>query len=286
MYLPNFEYFAPASLEEALHLLYRHREALRPLAGGTDLLISMKNREQVPWGLMSLRRIPELHRMEADSEWVEVGAAVTVTELEESGLVSRNSAFLDLFEGMASPQVRNRATIGGNLCTAAACADFPPVLLINEATVRLRSVEGEREMRLSQFLVGPRQTARTPVELLVSVRFRRANRGSAYVKFGVREAVNIAIVGVAGALHPGGDSSCRVCLASTAASPVPVLFEKELRTDCSPAEARNQWQQIAEEFSHQHQPISDVRGSAEYRLHLIQTGVVRALKRARRRLRG
>lgn len=286
MHLPNCEYYAPTALSDALELLHREGDAAVPLAGGTDLLVLMKEGKLKPKALLTLRNIAELHVVRMHNGSCTAGAAATITALARSPLPLSNPAFADLAQRMATRQIRNRASIGGNLCTAAACADCPPVLLINDARVKLASATGERELPLVEFLSGPRMTLRRTDELLHSLTFRRENRGSAYVKFGVRNAATIAIVGVAAALEINADRITKLKLACTAASPVPVVIDEAACGLAGAPAGEDAWRQAAESLQAALAPISDLRGSAEYRLQLATVAAVRALRLACERWQG
>ncbi|MEW6365883.1 MAG: xanthine dehydrogenase family protein subunit M [Acidobacteriota bacterium] len=280
MILPPFEYFRPGTTKEALELLAEKREAVRPLAGGTDLIVLMKEGRLLPPALLSLRDLAELRVMETGGDRCTVGAGNTVTAVSNSAVPASNPAFGDIIPQMATPPIRNRATIGGNLCTAAACADFPPVLLVNDAAVRLQSAGGARDVPLNSFFEGPRKTARRPDELLMSITFKKHNPGSAYVKFGVREAVNIAIVGVAGAVQVSGGLITDLRVAVTAAHPVPLLVPGVRDVSAGQRPEKATWERVADVVSSSLTPISDLRGSAEYRLHLAKVATIRVLQKA------
>ncbi|MFQ5607833.1 MAG: FAD binding domain-containing protein [Candidatus Zixiibacteriota bacterium] len=283
MYLPHFEYLRPSSLRDSLAALAEPDANIRPLAGGTDLLLALKEGQPAPAALLSLRDIPELHNCEHDGSIDRVGAGLTVAELASDALNKDNPAFGDLRRAFASAPIRNRATIGGNICNAAACADLPPVLLVSDAQLTIACAESVRTLSLEQFITGPRETALQRNELLVSISFRRANPGTAYIKFGLRQAVNIAIVGVACALElrDGAVSDLRVAV--TAASPAPILHNATAAKGEKPSQAL--WRTVAETVAAKLAPISDIRGSAEYRLRLARVGTVRGLERACERLR-
>jgi carbon-monoxide dehydrogenase medium subunit len=285
MIIPPFEYYSPANLAEALDILDEKRSEVLPLAGGTDILVMMKEGTLKPKGLLSLKKIEELKQVnKSENGQIEIGAGMTVTEIETMGISRMNPAFGDLIWEMATRQVRNRATIGGNLCTAAACADFPPVLLVNDATVLLRSKNKEREVPLETFFTGPRMNVRQDNELLVSIRFKQVNRGTAYIKFGVRKAVKISIVGIACALEVADGLVSDVKLASTAASPTPIVIEKVRDVVIGKPPVPDTWERAAAVGEQALSPIADLRGSADYRRQLGKVGTVRALDKAFHRL--
>lgn len=282
MYVPHFEYLRPATLDGALAALTERGAGVKPLAGGTDLLLSMKEGKSRPGALLSLRDIPELHTIESSGDRFHVGAGVTIGELTGDALVKKNAALGDLRRVFASAPIRNLATVGGNICNAAACADSPPILLVNDAVLTIAGAGGRRTVSLAEFITGPRETALAADELLVSLSFRSANPGSAYVKFGSRQAVNIAIVGVACALELTGGVVSRAVVAVTAASPKPLLYDSESARGAKPS--RELWDSIASAVAKRLAPISDLRGSAEYRLQLARVGTVRGFKRSLERL--
>jgi CO/xanthine dehydrogenase FAD-binding subunit len=283
MHLKPFEYLAPRGLDEALAMLGAKPPPL-PLAGGTDLIVLMKEGKLRPRALMSLRQVAELRLSNGDAETCRLGAGLTISALGGLELARSNPCIADAVRQMATPQIRNRATLGGNLCTSAACADFPPVLLVSEADVELQSAAGPRRMKLADFHTGLRQVDRRADELLVAVTCRRSNPGSAYVKFGVRRAANIAVAGVACALQLAGDEVKELRIATTAACPVCGLVEEAAQTALGQPATEETWRIVAQAVRQQMAPISDLRGSAEYRLHLIEVGTLRALRLAHQRL--
>lgn len=282
MYLPEFEYIRPGDLGAALATLAERGKSVRALAGGTDLLLAMKEGKVKPAALISLRDIPELKLLENSGEMCNAGAGLTIAELTNDALVKANPIFGDLRRQFASAPIRNLATIGGNICNAAACADLPPTLMVNNAQLTIESSNGPRNTSLEDFITGPRETALKSGELLTTISFRNSNPGTAYIKFGPRQAVNIAIVGVACALEfrDGVVSSLRVAV--TAASPAPVLHIAEAAVGKEPS--LEVWRSVADEVSAKLSPISDIRGSAGYRLQLARVGTVRGLERAHSRL--
>jgi carbon-monoxide dehydrogenase medium subunit len=287
MILPRFNYYSPGDLPEALDILAEKKGSVLPLAGGTDILVMMKEGSLKPKGLLSLKKIDELTAVnKAGDERLGIGAGTTVSAIEKLGISRSNPAFGDLIWEMATRQVRNRATIGGNLCTAAACADFPPVLLINDASVLLKSKSGEREVPIETFFTGPRQNIRKDDELLIAIYFKEVNRGSAYVKFGVRKAVKISIVGIACSLQVTDGKVSDIKIATTASSPTPFIVEGVEEVTLGKPPVKDTWEQAAEVVARSLSPISDLRGSADYRRRLGKVGTIRALDMAYHRLTG
>ncbi len=283
MIVPPVEYHAPATVAEALEILAAHGPEAAPLAGGTDLVLALKTGTASARRLVSLRRLEPLGVLAADGGEVRVGATVTVARLGRWEEIVRLPALGDAVRQMASPQVRARATVGGNLCTAAACADLPPPLLIAGARVGLRGPRGTREVPLAAYITGVRRTARAPDELLEWVACDAAAPGSAYVKMGVRAAVNIAVVGAAARVELEDGRVARLAVATTAASPVPTFHDEAALGVAGEPAGEATWRAVAAAVAADLDPLDDLRGSAGYRRHLGEVAVRRALELAARR---
>ncbi len=287
MVIPPFHYYAPSGMSEALDILDKEQNNALPLGGGTDILVMIKEGAIRPKGLLSLKKLEPLKEVKKREDGtIEIGAGMTVSAIQQLGIAKHNPCFADLIHEMATLQVRNRATIGGNLCTAAACADFPPVLFINDAAILLKSKEKERLVPIGEFFTGPRRNVRLHNELLVSIHMKEKNPGTAYIKFGVRNAVKISIVGIAVALSVDNNKITDIKVATTAASPTPFLVEEVSQHLTGAAPNRAAWEKAGTIVSDALLPISDLRGSAEYRRNLGRVGTVQALETAYERLMG
>jgi carbon-monoxide dehydrogenase medium subunit len=149
-----FEYFAPTSIAEASDLLARYGGSARVIAGGTDLLLKMKADRLAPKAVINIKRIPDLRDLAMNSQ-LSIGALTTLEELRRSPLVRQHFAALaDAAATMASIQIRNLATIGGNLCNAAPSGDLAPILIALRAVAHIAS-HGERRVLLDEFFLGP-----------------------------------------------------------------------------------------------------------------------------------
>src|SRR4030042_209200 len=155
--LPTFEYHAPVSIAAALDLMARYKNNGRFIAGGTDLLLAMKKRKISPQHLISLNGIAALKGISLDKKGgVKIGALTTLAEIERSDIIKKQFLPLrDAVDVMASPQVRNLATIGGNLCSAVPSADTAPPLIALNASHRLLGEKGERSVPVESFFKGP-----------------------------------------------------------------------------------------------------------------------------------
>ena len=290
--LPRFEYFAPQSLTEALTLLQERGEGGRALAGGTDLVVQVKEGEKlpIPSYLVSLRRIPELRGIDFSArDGLRIGATATMAEIAESPLIrERYSALADGAEIVGSIQTMNMATVGGNVCNAAPSADTAPPLLTHEAVAVVAGPQGERELLLEEFWLGPNQTALQPGELLRELRLPAppANTGGVYVRRTPRKQMDIAVIGVAVLLTLGqGDRIERARIALGAVAPTPVRARKAEAALEGKAASEALFSEAAETAASEASPIDDIRGSAEFRRHLVRVTTERSLLEAAQRAR-
>ncbi|NUQ45848.1 MAG: FAD binding domain-containing protein, partial [Phycisphaerae bacterium] len=231
MYIPDVELHESESLEHAAALLERFGEAARVLAGGTDVLVDLKTGRTNTAHLVSINRISSLRDVSLERAadgaitGLRIGALTTIRQLDSSShLRERFAPLRDATREMASAQVRNLATVGGNIASAVPCADLPPILMVMRASLILWSQAGQREVMLEDFFVGPRRTILRSGELLVGIRVPTppADFGAAYSRFSLREGNAIAVAGVAAALrltHDGDISNARIALGAVAPTP-------------------------------------------------------------------
>jgi len=272
-----FEYFAPRSLAEATEVLAKYQGEARTVAGGTDLLLKMKAGRLSPKAIVNIKRIPELRGLAFNSH-LTLGALTTLEEIKQSSIIrERYPALSDAAATMASVQIRNLATVGGNLCNAAPSADLAPILIALNAAARLAGIKGERRIPLEDFFTGPGTTVLAPGELLVSLEVPPPAGLSLYLKHSPREHMDIAVVGVGLALQfqDGRCDSARVVLGAVA--PVPLRArraEAELTGSPLTPERIDRAAKVAAEES---RPIDDVRGSAWYRRRMVDVLTRRGL---------
>ncbi len=290
----RFDYFAPKSLQEALALFQERGEGGRALAGGTDLVVQMKEggaKFPFPSYVVSLRRIPELKGIEFDeSDGLRIGAGATMAEVAESPIVrERYRAVAEGAGLVGSVQTMNMATVGGNLCNAAPSAEIAPPLLASEAEVTIAGPSGERTLPLGEFFAGPGQTALGAGELLVEVRVPAPppGTGGVYVRHTPRKQMDIAVVGVGVVvtLDGKGDVIQRARIALGAVAPTPIRArEAEALLEGKPA-SDELFARAAEAAGAEARPITDVRGSVEFRRHLVRVMTERCLGEAAARAR-
>lgn len=279
MRIAEFEYHAPGTLKEAHALLARHARAA-VLAGGTDLLVDLRNEAVVYEHVVSLRNLRELKEISYDRKCgLSIGALATHGEIAANPLILKH--YPEISESaltLASPQVRNLGTIGGNVCSAVPSADGPPLLMAVNASIRLAGPKGERTLLLADFFTGPRRTVIRPGEILTHILVppKPAGAGACYLKFALRDATALAVVGVAAAVLVRGGRCEAARIVLGAVSPTPVIARKASAAlvggkidEAAAAEAGR----IAKDEC---RPISDVRGAAEHRRSLVETLTRRA----------
>jgi CO/xanthine dehydrogenase FAD-binding subunit len=285
MLLPKFHYHEPRTLNEATGLMGEIGREASILAGGTDLLVSMKRRKVSPKHLVCLSRIEELKTLARDHETLTIGACVTVSELREREEIKAD--FGGLFTGagsLGSPLIRNLATVGGNLVTARPAADLPPPLIAYGATLALKKDTGERTLALDEFFMGPGETLIEPGEILCSVVLREPPlySGGGYVKLGMRRSLEISLVNVAAFFALDGPSGpiqeARVVLGAVAPSPIRSVSSEQVLIGERPNETV--FEKAGEAASNDAKPIDDFRASAEYRREMVKVLTRRALKQA------
>ena len=222
----KFSYLRPTGLAEALDLLAEHDGAM-PVAGGTDVMVNAKRGKLEAGVLVSLRRLDELRYIKEDSGRLLIGGLTTLRDLEKSALAaSRLPALMDAVRNMASVQIRNVATMAGNIVNAAPSADTAPPLLVSGAEVRLVSKDGGRLVRLDEFFVGPLKSVIQPGEILTEFVIPLAKEpfGQAYWKHSRRKAMDLAMVSAAVHLELEDDlATCRRArIALGVAAPTPI----------------------------------------------------------------
>ncbi|HWR39091.1 MAG TPA: xanthine dehydrogenase family protein subunit M [Patescibacteria group bacterium] len=273
--LSTFSYVRPQSLETALEYLDKH-PGTKILAGGTDLLVQLRRNLLNPDHVLDIKAIPEIrgHSYEA-GRGLWIGAAMTVNEIVDNPLIREK--FPALFQAagaLASYQIRNRATLVGNICNASPGADLPGPLLVYEAVVRIAGTHGRREVPLSEFFTGVKTTVLLPHELVTGIWLPEPVAGfSIFYKQTRLKGHDLGIVAVTARATESG----RVFVALSAVAPtpirLPVLEEKLSSRPLTPEIAV--WASC--EAGKMIQPISDVRSSARYRRHAAGVLLKRAL---------
>ena len=282
----HIEYHRPSSLMEACSLLSELGPDAAPRAGGTDVLVDLHRGATCPVHLVSLSGIRELDHITVQKGMLRMGALVTPNRIGTSEEVRvGRPELLDAVGGFGTPQVRNRATLGGNLCTAASCGDLPPLLVALGARAILVGLERSRELPLEDLFLDHRRTALLSGEILreVTVPLRGPGEGAGYETFGRRAANFITVAGVAVWLRLEGDSCAAVRVALGAVSPTPVRAPEAEGVLVGSRLEEEVVREAAMAARRAAVPISDVRGSAEHRRELVEALMARAVEKARER---
>ena len=270
--MTSFEYLRPASLDELLALMRVHGPAALLLAGGTDLLVRAKKGYALPPIVIDLKRVAELRSdITLLDRHVRIGARAVMTDvIANKWLQEHFPAIVEAAMVVGSVQIRNRATIAGNLCNASPAADTAPALLAYRASLNLVSTSGRRPLPLDDFFAGPGRTALAPGEVVESIDLPLPTErtGGAFERLTRRHGVDLAIVNLCCVVRESGD----VCFAFGAVGPRPFVVTS--RQD-APLDA------VLKHAS----PISDLRASDEYRTAMLPVLARRALIEATMRLR-
>jgi carbon-monoxide dehydrogenase medium subunit len=286
-----FEYEAPTTLRDAVARLAGHNGAARPLAGGTDLIDQMRVGRLAPRVLVDVKKIAELNVLAVDAAGLHIGAAVPCYRIyQHPAVVDQYTALADSCRIIGGIQIQSRASIGGNLCNSGPAADSTPSLIALCGVCVIAGPKGTREVPVEAFCTGPGKNVLQPGELLVEVRFppRPKNGGSHYRRLIPRNEMDIAVVGVGAAVELDAGKqkfvSARIALGAVAPTPLYAKAAGDLLAgrpvdDESIKQAARAAQQIVS-------PITDMRGTKEYRVHVTGILVERVLKAAVERARG
>lgn len=279
----RFELSLPDSLEACLQVLAARGSEARLVAGGTDLLPQLKNGLLRPGCVVDLSGVAELRTVVVNGSGARVGAAASARDLELAPELRRAYPALAEAAGLVgSIQVRNLATIGGNICNAAPSADLAPPLVALEAEAVIAGPRGRRRVSLDDFFTGVRRTVLQPDELLVELVLpaRPVGSGATYVRHTPRRELDIAVVGVASRLDVQGGRCVKARVVLGAVAPTPVRAGAAEALLEGQTLSQTLLEQAAEAAVESARPISDQRGSAEFRRHLVRVLTRRTLETA------
>ena len=274
--LSKFDYVKPQLLTEALNYLEQNADT-RILAGGTDLMIILRHNAETPKHILDIKSIPETNRLEYKvNEGLFIGASVTVNQIAELELIfEKYPALVQAANLLASYQLRNRATLVGNICNASPGADLAGPLMVYDAKVHIASCEGTRIVDINSFFTGVKKTVLKTNEIVIGVSLPPVLEGdtSIFLKQARIKGHDLGIVGVTARMT----SDKKVKLAMTAVAVTPIRINK-IEETLSLQPLTSELANMAEkEIRNIIKPISDVRSSAEYRLHVSGVLVKRAL---------
>ena len=285
------EVYRPTCLDDALQYMWHcsqaQGDAARPIAGGTDLMVAARHAAEdagqpATWRVVDVSGLPEISGICVDGDEVCIGAATTHTEIEESAVILRTAPLLaEAAATIGSRQIRNRATIGGNVMNASPAADTLPPLVALSATATLASVRGRRAIRVAELVTGPYRTAATPDELLVDVRFRALEPGarSAFIKVGRRRA--LAISRLAAAVAALFDSDARILdirISAGAAFPTPCRIGRAEQVLLGNVYSAGLAEEAGREAARAMVSATGVRWSTEYKEPVLAAIITRAIR--------
>ncbi len=287
MHIPAFEIHEATSLDDASRLLAAHAPDARVLAGGTDLLVDLKSGRDSATHVVSIQNIRHLQAISLSDEGLTIGATATLADLDACATdLFAYRPIADATGQMAAIQIRNMATVGGNIASAVPCADLPPILIAMNASLTLTSTSGERTVALDAFITGPRTTARRNDELLGTIFVPTPPKlsGAAYERFALRDGNAIAVAGVAASVQLDADGIIRAARVSmSAVAPTPGLIHSASEALIGQPLNDASLKAASEAAASAAQPICDLRGSAEFRLDIVEVLTRRAITKAHNR---
>lgn len=277
--MKHFDYYKPRSLDEVWELKRKIPNS-RFIAGGTDLMVQIKNGELKPSALISLRSIPEFATIEVN-ESTRIGALTTISNvITHPRLRHTYPLLVEAARKLGSVQIRNVATIGGNLCNCSPCADMALPLLVLDAKVRLKNPQKNRDIPLNEFFMGPGESCLASDEILADIFLEppKEKTKGMFLKKG-RLKMDLAIASVAILLEMEGDRCRKARIAAGSVAPVPLRLTKVetlLESEPLSQELVEEAQRLTVESV---SPITDIRGTEEYRRQIIGVYVKRGLKK-------
>jgi aerobic carbon-monoxide dehydrogenase medium subunit len=285
----HFDYIEPPTLEEAASVLSSQEIAAHIIAGGTDVLVQIREKKLAVERLVSLSKIPGLRSIDHNGEWISIGAMTTITDMEISPVIRKSvPVLLDAAERLGSVQIRNVATVGGNICNAAPSADTIPALLTLKADVMIWSSGHMRRQELREFFLAPGKTTLNRGDIVTSIRFQKPHplSAGAYLKFSRRKGMDLPLLGIAVQVQTDESfSRCEdVAVALGVAAPTPVRLtavEKVLKGEKITEKILTHAAEVA---SQEAKPRDSFRSSAAYRRAMIRNLLPDVIKTALSRI--
>ena len=277
------DYSSPETLSEALGLLNNYQKDAGILAGGTDLIVKMRANRVNPTQVIDIKAIPELNQININSNNdLTIGSAIPCYKIyNNSEIMNLRPELKDSASIIGGTQIQGRASLGGNICNAAPSADSVPLLIALGTKCNVQSINGERTIPLENLFSGPGQTVLEPNELLISITIPRKSdlAGANYIRFIPRNEMDIAVVGTGVSVvisdNKKNFESVRVSLASVGPTPI---FVDGIDKEVSGQEINDESIRVVSNMAKKaSKPISDMRGTAEFRQHLCEVLTRRAL---------
>jgi carbon-monoxide dehydrogenase medium subunit len=276
----EFDFLAPRSIDEAIAFMSERQDDVHVLAGGTNLLVGMREGTVTPRAVMSLKKLSDFRMINHSKEsGLKLGAMVTLRQIGRSAQVRDYYPCLaDTALMMASEQVRTLATVGGNLCNAAPSADMAPPLIALDAMVRLIGPGGERRLPLEEFFLGPGNNALEPGELLAEIEVPPTERMTRYMRLTPRVHMDTAVVSCATSIQFENSEVLAARIVLGAVAPVPLRVRQAEEVLIGKPLTQAAVEAASSIAAEQSSPISDVRGSDWYRRRMVGVLVARALR--------
>ncbi len=274
-----FDYYKAKDFDEAFRLLNTPGKKVFPYAGGTDFIPMYRDGTWKCDAVVDIKYLPGMGEIKETAEGLFIGAAVRMSQIAASALVkSRWDILAQGAASVGSEQVRNRATLGGNMCTASPCADTPPALYVLDAEVIIRNAQGERRVPVTEFFKWVRKTAVQPGDILTGVvlPYPANNSYGTYVKLSRRKGSDLSLVSVAAFVFPNGkEANWRLSLGAVAPTPIRVPEAEKILEESTD---ENHIALAGKAAADTSKPISDVRASETYRRLMVANMTKRAVR--------
>ena len=281
----EFKYFKPSSIDEAIGLLNEYGSKARILSGGTDLIVRIKDGFETPDAVIDIKGLDDLKILKFEDNKLIIGSLVTFNEIIDDETVKEKFPLLwESAKVVASMGIRNRATMVGNICSAVPSLDSGPALLLYEATVVVKGKDGERRIPIEEWFLGPRKTALKEGEIVeyIEVPLPDKKHGGCYIKLGRYNGEDLAQVGVGVLALSGNEYRVAFCAVGPKPNRARKIEETLKGKEISDSVIEDAKKLVEEEIS----PITDIRATKEYRMHMAKVMLDRALKAAVERLNG
>jgi len=281
--IPPFQYKIPKNLREACNLLWDYREKAKVIAGGTDLIIALRNGLLRPEVLIDITHLSELRKIEERNGIISIGGAVTHSEISDSPIIRTYGRILsEAASQIGSPQIRNTGTIGGNVINASPAADTLPPLMVLEAMGKVVSKEGEKEVPIDSLIQGPYRSTLLPHEILVSISFKKLppHMKDSFIRLARRDGMAIARMSIAVLLQREGNRMKEVRISVGAITPTPQrMKEAESLLEDQPFDLER-LRVASEKVSSEMVLRSGVRPSTSYKSPVVKALMMRAIQQA------
>jgi carbon-monoxide dehydrogenase medium subunit len=289
MSLGRFQYHQPSTTAEACALGVKYGRKSAYLAGGTELLVDLRSGRKSLCHVISLGGLTELKHITQKDDSLSIGALVPLSDIAESEAVKAAfPALSDAIETMAGRQIRNLGTMGGNFCCGVPCSDTPPISCAANAEIVLTGPGGTRTVAARKFVLAPRVTVLEPGEILTEIRIppQPKDSGASFQRFSLRRGSALAVASVAAWVRLAGQSivEARIYLGSVGPTPLPATKSAAMLVDQNPTPEL--FAAAGTVAATEAQPISDLRGSEQYRRDVVDVLTARALEQACERAKG